>query len=176
MLYFFSWVVQKAQGHLKYAHFPACKSHRHAYSPVGGQIQSLSCRWGVRTLVKSHSPLSSRLLPLTPHLQACLCIWKLGRTARGEGLLKVFRGASPRPRGQKASRPFTLQGIPWLPVDLQVGQVDLCKEKAHFLPIPLPLGNLPHRVCRLSWQKLLHSPSLPPLSLFCCEGFTITAL
>lgn len=57
---------------------------------------------------------------------------------------------------------------------------DLRKEKALLPPTPHPPTHCqvasPTPGCRLSRQKLLHSESLPPLSLFWCEGFTITAL
>ena len=89
----------------------------------------------------------------------------------------LYRGP---PQGQKAqghlpSREFKgCPGSQW--IYEQVKWTGAKKGLCFPLPRSLLLGSLPHQVCRLSRQKLLHSPSLPPLSLFWCEGFTITAL
>lgn len=97
------------------------------------------------------------LLPssgLTPTWgQAHPYIQNLGRS----GPLRFFRWGPP-PQGQKAPRPFILQGLqelPWPPVDLQVGQVGLSKGRAlsppHFCEVASPTrcAGTPGRNCSI---------------------------
>lgn len=100
-------------------------------------------------LMKSHSLLSSRLPPYPrPPLPSGLPVHlEAGPDCEGGGVAESLQRGLPGAESIKAIYP---PGNSLAPSGFTSGSSGPVQRKGSFPPHPLPLGNLPHRVCRLS--------------------------